>query len=420
MPQKTNPFVNMLEQLDAAAKIAGLDKNDYITLRHTEKELTVNFPVDMDDGTIRIFTGYRVQHNTARGPAKGGIRFHPDVDMDEVRALAAWMTFKCAVVDIPYGGAKGGVTVDPTGLSQREIEKITRSYTARIADFIGPEQDIPATDVNTTQQMMGWIMDTYSTLKGVYSPGVVTSKPVEAGGSVGRQEATGLGVFLVTRELANKLGVDLAKSTVAVQGFGNVGSNAAKYLYEAGSKVIAVSDVSGGLYCKDGLDIPALLNYVAGHPKKLIEGYQQEGLEVTDNHGILTGKVDFLVLAALENQITEEVAKETQAKIIIEGANGPTTFGGDQVLEQRGIVTCPDILTNAGGVTCSYFEWVQNLQHLAWDIETVNSTLERIMVKAFNEVYEVADEKKIPLRMAAYIVALERLAAVQKIRGIFL
>lgn len=420
MAEKSNPFQTMLEQLDAAAEIAGFDKNDYITLRYPERELTVNFPVKMDDGSVRVFTGYRVQHNTVRGPAKGGIRFHPDVDMDEVRALAAWMTFKCAVVDIPYGGAKGGVTVDPTNLSQGEIERITRAYTAKIADFIGPEKDIPATDVNTTQQMMCWIMDTYSTLKGVYSPGVVTSKPVEAGGSIGRKEATGLGVFITTRELANKLGMDLSKSTAAVQGFGNVGSNAARYLYEAGTKVVAVSDVSGGLYCEDGLNIPALLDYVAKHPKHITEGYKQDGIKTTDNHGILTSKVDFLVLAALENQITGEVAKEVQAKVVIEGANGPTTFEGDKVLEERNIVVCPDILTNAGGVTVSYFEWVQNLQHLAWDLETVNGNLEKIMVKAFEDVYSIAHDKKIPMRMAAYIVALQRLIATQKLRGIFL
>ncbi len=419
MAQKTNPFENMLEQLDAAAEIAGLDKQEYITLRYPERELTVNFPVKMDDGSIRVFTGYRVQHSTLRGPAKGGIRFHPDVDMDETRALAAWMTFKCAVVDIPYGGAKGGVTVDPTGMSQGELERITRAYTAAIADFIGPEKDIPATDVNTTQQMMGWIMDTYSTLTGVYSPGVVTSKPVEAGGSLGRKEATGLGVFFVTRELAKKLDIDLATSTVAVQGFGNVGSNAAKFLYEAGAKIVAVSDVSGGIYCEDGLDIPALIEYVENNPKRVIEGYKQDGVKATDNHGILTCKCDFLVLAALENQITEEVAKEVQAKVIVEGANGPTTFAGDKVLEERGIIVSPDILTNAGGVTCSYFEWVQNLQHHYWDLETVNTNLERIMVKAFNEVYETAEQLKVPMRIAAYIVALKRLIATQKIRGIF-
>ena len=419
MAQKTNPFENMLEQLDAAAEIAGLDKQEYITLRYPERELTVNFPVKMDDGSIRVFTGYRFQHSTLRGPAKGGIRFHPDVDMDETRALAAWMTFKCAVVDIPYGGAKGGVTVDPTGMSQGELERITRAYTAAIADFIGPEKDIPATDVNTTQQMMGWIMDTYSTLTGVYSPGVVTSKPVEAGGSLGRKEATGLGVFFVTRELAKKLDIDLATSTVAVQGFGNVGSNAAKFLYEAGAKIVAVSDVSGGIYCEDGLDIPALIEYVENNPKRVIEGYKQDGVKATDNHGILTCKCDFLVLAALENQITEEVAKEVQAKVIVEGANGPTTFAGDKVLEERGIIVSPDILTNAGGVTCSYFEWVQNLQHHYWDLETVNTNLERIMVKAFNEVYETAEELKVPMRIAAYIVALKRLIATQKIRGIF-
>lgn len=418
--QKKNPYETVLEQLDTAAKLAGLKPEDYLQYRYPEKELTVNFPVKMDDGTTKVFTGYRVQHSTTRGPAKGGIRFHPDADINEVRALAAWMTFKCAVVDIPYGGAKGGVTCDPTQLSEKELERITRGYTAAIADFIGPEKDIPAPDVNTNPQIMAWIVDTYSTLKGHYTPGVVTGKPVEVGGSIGRREATGLGVAIIIRELAKKLDIDLKGATVAVQGFGNVGSNAAHFLHQYGCKVVAVSDVSGGLYCEDGLDIPALIKYTATSPRHLIAGYKQDGIKPIDNHGLLTCKVDFLVLAALENQITAEVAKEVQARVIIEGANGPTTFDGDKVLNERGIVVTPDILTNAGGVVVSYFEWVQNLQNFYWDLETVNKHLENVMVRAFHEVWSVAEEKKISLRMAAYAVALKRLIATKKLRGNFL
>ena len=417
--EKPNPYQSLLKQMDDAAGPAGLKEEDYLFLRHPERELTVNFPVKMDDGRIKFFTGYRVQHSSVRGPFKGGLRYHPDVDMDEVRALAGWMTFKCAVADIPYGGAKGGITCDPAEMSENEVERLTRRYTAEVVDFIGPEKDIPAPDVNTNAQIMGWIANTYSTLKGYNAPGVVTGKPVEAGGSLGRKEATGLGTAIITREIAKRKKIDLKGATVAVQGFGNVGSATAGFLHQFGAKVVAVSDVSGGYYCQAGLDIPAMLQYVQTSPRHLIKGYAQDGITAIDNHGLLTSKVDFLVFAAMENQLTEEIARELRAGIVIEAANGPTTYDGNKVLVERGITAVPDILTNSGGVVVSYFEWVQNLQHMAWDIETVNNNLEKIMVKGFAEVYETACEKKIPLRDAAYIVALQRLVNAQKVKGIF-
>lgn len=417
--KKPNPYQSLLNQLDEAAETAGLKLDDYVFLRYPERELTVNFPVKMDDGRIRMFTGYRVQHCSIRGPYKGGLRYHPDVDMDEVRALAGWMTFKCAVADVPYGGAKGGITCDPTELSEGEIERLTRRYTAEIADFIGPEVDIPAPDVNTNAQIMGWIVDTYSRLKGYDAPGVVTGKPIEAGGSLGRKESTGRGTAIITREIARKAGIDLKGASVAVQGFGNVGSAAADFLHQFGARIVAVSDISGAFYCESGIDIPKLLEYVKTSPRHLIKGYEQDGLTEIDNYGLLTAKVDFLVLAAMENQITGEVAKAVQARIVVEGANGPTTYEGNKVLVERGITAVPDILTNCGGVVVSYFEWVQNMQHMAWDIDTVNSNLERIMVNSFNEVYNTAKEKGIPMRDAAYIVAMNRLVTAQKVRGIF-
>ncbi len=417
--QKPNPYQSLLKQMDEAAGIAGIKEEDYAFLRYPERELTVNFPVKMEDGRIKIFTGYRVQHSSVRGPYKGGLRYHPDVDMDEVRALAGWMTFKCAVADIPYGGAKGGITCDPAELSDGEVERLTRRYTAEVIDFIGPEKDIPAPDVNTNAQIMGWIANTYSILKGYNAPGVVTGKPIEAGGSLGRKEATGLGTAIITRETAKQEGIDLKGATVAVQGFGNVGSAAADFLHRFGAKIVAVSDVSGAFYCRSGLNIPAMLEYVKTSPRHLIKGYVQDGITEIDNYALLTSKVDFLVFAAMENQLTEDIAKKLQARIVIEAANGPTTYKGNKVLVERGITAVPDILTNSGGVVVSYFEWVQNLQHMAWDIETINNNLERIMVKGFNEVYETAREKKIPLRDAAYILALQRLVNAQKVKGIF-
>lgn len=417
MGQNKNPYDNMLEQLDTAAKIAGLSMEEYITLRYPEREFTVNFPVEMDDCSIQVFTGYRVQHNSIRGPYKGGVRFHPDVNMDEVRALAAWMTFKCAVVDIPFGGAKGGVTCDPSNLSQKEIERITRAYTVSIAPFIGPEVDIPAPDVNTNAQVMGWMMDSYSTYRGRNTPGIVTGKPVSIGGSLGRREATGKGVSFMVREIAREMDIELKDATVAIQGFGNVGSVAAETLYNMGCTIVSVSDISGALYCEDGLNIPALLKYVDRHPKHLIEGYEQDGIEHIDNHRLLTLKVDFLIPAALENQITEDIARETKARIIVEAANGPTTFEADKILEDRGITVVPDILANAGGVTASYFEWVQNLQYLTWDEEKLNENLEKKMVSSFEAVYNTARKKNASMRMGAYIVAISRLVEATSLRG---
>ncbi|HHW70504.1 MAG TPA: Glu/Leu/Phe/Val dehydrogenase [Clostridiales bacterium] len=417
MKSNKNPYDNMLEQLDAAAKIADLPIEEYITLRYPEREFTVNFPVEMDDGSTQVFTGYRVQHNSIRGPYKGGVRFHPDVNMDEVRALAAWMTFKCAIVDIPFGGAKGGVTCDPSRLSQKELERITRAYTVGIAPLIGPEVDIPAPDVNTNAQVMGWMMDSYSTYRGQNVPSIVTGKPISIGGSLGRREATGKGVSLMVREIAKEKGIDLKEATVAIQGFGNVGSVAAETLYGMGCTIVAVSDISGALYCQNGLDIPSLLQHVDSHPKHLIEGYTQEGLECIDNHMLLTLKVDFLIPAALENQITEDVARETKARIIVEAANGPTTFEADNILEDRGITVVPDILANAGGVTASYFEWVQNLQYLTWDEEKLDANLEKKMVSSFQSVYNTAKEKNTSMRMGAYIVAISRLVEATRLRG---
>ncbi len=419
MTLNKNPYDNMLEQLDAAAQIAGLSMEEYITLRYPEREFTINFPVEMDDGRVEIFTGYRVQHNSVRGPYKGGVRFHPHVNMDEVRALAAWMTFKCAVADIPFGGAKGGIAFDPSTLSQKEIERITRAYTAGIMPLIGPEVDIPAPDVNTNAQVMAWMMDSYSKYKGRNTPGIVTGKPVSIGGSLGRREATGRGVSFMVREIARQLGIDLEDATVSIQGFGNVGSVTAESLYSMGCKIVAVSDVSSAIYCENGLDIPSLIAHVNRHPKHLIEGYDQDGLEPIDNPTLLTLNVDFLIPAALENQITKEIAMNTKARIIVEAANGPTTFEADKVLEDRGITLVPDILANSGGVTASYFEWVQNLQHLSWDESKINVNLERKMVSSFEAVYNTALEKNTSMRMGAYIVALYRLVEARKLRGIF-
>jgi glutamate dehydrogenase/leucine dehydrogenase len=412
-----NSYQQMLEQLDHAAELLGLQRSDYEVLRHTERELTVAVPVEMDDGHTEVFQGYRIQHSSSRGPCKGGIRYHPNVDLDEVKALAAWMTWKCAVVNIPYGGAKGGVTVDPTKLSEKELNRLTRRYTAAILPIIGPEKDIPAPDINTNAQIMGWIMDTYSTFAGYTVPGVVTGKPLEIGGSLGRQEATGRGVALVTQEIASKLGIDLLKSAIAVQGFGNVGGAAAKLLYNSGHKIVAVSDVNTGLYCENGLDINALSNYAVTN--KALKGYTAKGVKEITNAQLLALPVDILIPAAIENQINEKNAAAVKAKVIVEGANGPTTVEADKILENNHIVVVPDILANAGGVVVSYFEWVQNLQSLFWDEHEINSLLKKIMLRAFEEVWVIADSKKISLRMGAYMLALGRVLKAKQIRGIF-
>lgn len=412
-----NSYQQMLEQLDSAAQLLGLQRSDYEVLRYPERELTVSIPLQMDDGHVEIFQGYRIQHSSSRGPCKGGIRFHPDVDLDEVKALAAWMTWKCAVVNIPYGGAKGGVAVDPAKLSLQELNRLTRRYTAAILPILGPEKDIPAPDINTDAQIMGWIMDTYSTFAGYAVPGVVTGKPIEIGGSLGRKEATGRGVALVTQEICTKIGLDLLKAKIAIQGFGNVGGVAAKLLYNSGHRIVAVSDVNTGLYCENGLDINALLNYVAAN--RTLKGYVAKGVSEITNAELLTLPVEVLIPAAIENQITAQNAGAIKAKVIIEGANGPTTVDADKILAKNQIIVVPDILANAGGVVVSYFEWVQNLQSLFWDEHEINSLLKKILLRAFEEVWEIAAAQKISLRMGAYMLALERVLKAKQIRGIF-
>lgn len=418
MSKKANPYENFLNVLDTAAELDGIDKNDYVSFRYPEQELKVNFPVRMDNGEMKMFTGYRIQHSSTRGPCKGGIRFHPDVDMDEVRALSAWMTFKCAVANIPYGGAKGGVTCNPAEMSKGELERMTRRYAASIAPIIGPQKDIPAPDVNTNAETMGWIMDTYSMKQGYPVPAVVTGKALEIGGSLGRPEATGRGIMLCCRALAEKSGLDITKCKFAVQGFGNVGSTAAYLIADLGAKVVAVGDHTAAFYCEDGLDIHAMLDYAAANGK-MLKGYSAEGVTEISRDELLLTDVDFLIPAALENQITEENVDKIKAKYIVEGANGPTTYEADKALFARGCTVVPDILANAGGVIVSYFEWVQNLQSFAWTLDEVNSKLAELLLKSFDEVYTLASEHGYSMRTAAYIIALRRLVSAKKIRGIF-
>ena len=416
--KKYNPYENMLSVLRQAAEKLGCDRNEYITLEYPERELKVSIPVEMDDGTVQVFDGYRVQHSSLRGPCKGGVRFHPDVNIDEVKALAAWMTLKCAVANIPYGGAKGAVRVDPSKLSKKELQRLTRRYTAMILPIIGPEKDIPAPDVNTNAETMGLIMDTYSMFKGYTVPSVTTGKPVEIGGSLGRREATGRGVTLVTLKTLDRLGMPVKGTRIAVQGFGNVGSVASLLLNEKGCRIVGVSDVSGGILRGGGIDLPELMKFMS-RPGARIADYNAPGVEHTDNRAVLTCDTDVLIPAALENQITAEIAPDIRAKVIIEAANGPTSVDADKILEKRNIIVLPDILSNAGGVIVSYFEWVQNIQSLMWDVEEVNRSLEKILTHAFDEVWSVHEEKGVTPRMAAYMVALKRLVAAKRFRPIF-
>lgn len=419
MEQKYNPYDNMLEVLERAANILELPEDDYIALKYPERELKVSIPVEMDDGSVRVYEGYRIQHSSSRGPCKGGIRYHQDVDVDEVKALAAWMSLKCAVVNIPYGGGKGAIKVNPKELSKNELKSLTRRYTAMILPLIGPEKDIPAPDVNTNAEIMGWIMDTYSMFSGYTVPGVVTGKPVEIGGSLGRREATGRGVMFMTHEILHRLGLPILGTKVAVQGMGNVGGIAAKLLYESGCKIVAVSDVSGGLYKKEGLDIPKIVAFLASNSGKQLKDYEEAGIKQISNQEVLTAEADVLIPAALENQINSDIANQIKANIIVEGANGPTTVNADKILEAAGKKVVPDILANAGGVVVSYFEWVQNIQSLMWDEEEVNKALEKIMIRAFNEVWDKAKDKNTSMRMGAYMVALDRIVKAKKIRGVF-
>ncbi len=405
--------------LDDVALRLELDPGIHAILRQPERELTVSVPVVMDDGHIRVFTGYRIQHSSARGPCKGGIRYHPAVDTDEVRALAALMTLKCAVVDIPYGGAKGGVQCDPTQMSQDEVCRMTRRFAAMIMPIIGSRRDIPAPDVNTNAQTMAWFADTVSMLEGKTTMDIVTGKPIPLGGSLGRKEATGRGVAIVTHELLKRTGRDLDQTTVAVQGYGNVGSSAATILDHMGCKVTAVSDVSGGVYSGNGLDIANINRHVANHPKGLLEGYEAPGVEKISNDELLTSEADLLVPAALEHQIRADNAPDIRAKMIVEGANGPTTPAADEILRDRDIIVVPDILANAGGVVVSYFEWVQDLQFFFWEEEEVNRNLRRIMVNSFKNVWEYSRQHEVPLRMGAYMLAVEKVAGAIHYRGMF-
>ncbi len=416
--QRVNPYDIVLEQLADAVRHLGLDESIHAVLSHPERCLVVSVPVIMDDGRVVVFEGYRVQHSSARGPCKGGVRFHPAVNLDEVKALAAWMTWKCAVVGIPYGGAKGGIKCDPKQMSRAEISRMTRRYTVGILPLLGPEKDIPAPDVNTNAETMGWIMDTFSMFKGYAVPGVVTGKPVNIGGSLGRREATGRGVMYVTNELLKRLGRRPEETTVAVQGFGNVGSVAALQLAREGYRVVAVSDSSGGIYCERGVNLEAALEHARLNGDGYLCNCSAEGDHLT-NAELLALDVDILVPAALEAQIRGDNAPSVRARWIVEGANGPTTPEADRILRDRGAIIVPDILANAGGVVVSYFEWVQDLQALFWDEEQVNAQLERIMRKAFAEVWDFAQARKLPLRDAAYMLSVQRVADAIQARGIF-
>ena len=411
-----NPYETAKKQVDIVADLLGLDSGMREVLKHPKRELTVNFPVRMDDGAYKVYTGYRVQYNMARGPCKGGIRYHPQVTLDEVRALAAWMTWKCAVVNIPYGGAKGGVICDPKHMSKSELEHLTRRFTTEISGIIGPERDIPAPDVYTDGQTMSWIMDTFSILKGYSVPGVVTGKPIALGGSEGRGEATGRGCAYVIREAAKDAGVRVKNGTVAVQGYGNAGSVAANLLNdEQGAKIVAASDSKGGIYKADGFNPHALEEHKAKTGS--VVGFP--GAKAISNEELLELKVDILVPAALENQLTAKNADKVNAKLIAEAANGPTLPDADSVFFQKKITVLPDILANAGGVTVSYFEWAQDIQGYFWPLAEVNERLEHVMVQSYNDVHKVAVERKVHNRTAAYVLAIQRVVDAIKVRGIY-
>ena len=408
-------FSGMLQEFEGAARILDLEPGIWQMLTHPKRQIIVSCPVQMDNGTIEVFTGYRVQYNITLGPAKGGIRYHPDVTLDEVTTLAAWMTWKCAVAGVPFGGGKGGIICDPTRMSRGELERLTRRYCAEIIDLIGPDKDIPAPDVNTNEQIMAWFSDTYSMHVGHTSTAVVTGKPVEMGGSLGRREATGRGVMICAREAARHLGFDLKGSRVAIQGFGNVGSIGAQLMAEQGAKIIGVTDWKGGVQNDKGLDIPKLQEWVAKN--KTVAGFA--GGEPLGARDVFKLDANILVPAALEKQITEENVNDIKARLIVEGANGPTTPEAQKVLNQRNIFVVPDILGNAGGVTTSYFEWVQDRHGYFWTEKEVNERLEAKMCVAFNAVLETALKYNVDMRVAAYIVAINRVATVTKLRGMY-
>ncbi len=413
--REENPFESMMSRFDHAAKLLQLDPDLYRVLRVPNREITVYIPVHMDDGHIEVFTGYRVQHNFARGPAKGGIRYAPDVTIDEVRALAAWMTWKCAVVNIPFGGAKGGVICDPHQMSQTELERMTRRYTAELIDFIGPERDVPAPDMNTNEQTMAWIMDTYSMHARHTVTAVVTGKPIDLSGSRGRREATGRGVMIVVNEAIKRFNLTPPETRVVIQGSGNVGGIGAMLMHAAGYKIVGLSEVHSGIYHPQGLNIPEALEYLKQH--RTFDNYPG-GTQVT-NQELLELDCDVLIPAATENQITSRNAHKIKCRILAEGANGPTTAAADDILESHGVFVIPDILANAGGVTCSYFEWVQDRMGYFWKEDLVNERLQDIMVASFNDVVKYAESHSVNNRIAAYMLAIDRVAFITRTRGIY-
>ena len=413
--KEENPFESMMSRFDRAAQLLDLDPDLYAVLRVPNRELKVYIPTKMDSGRIQVFEGYRVQHNFARGPAKGGIRYAPDVNLDEVRALAAWMTWKCAVVNVPFGGAKGGIICDPQQMSMGELERMTRRYAAELLDFIGPEKDVPAPDMNTNEQTMAWIMDTYSMHARHTVTAVVTGKPIDLGGSSGRREATGRGILFVVNEAIKRFKMTPAETRVVVQGSGNVGGIGAELLHKTGYKVVAISDIHGGIYNRNGIDIPEALEYLK--TTRSFEGY--EGVEFVNNQELLELECDVLVPAATENQISSHNADRLKCKVLAEGANGPTTAAADEILHQKGIFVVPDILANAGGVTVSYFEWVQDRMGYFWPEDVVNERLQQKMVASFNDLCRYADAHNVDTRTAAYMLAIDRVAYDTRMRGIY-
>ena len=405
------------KQVDIVAKEMGLDENIKKYLKRIERSLIVSIPIIMDNGELEVFEGYRVHHSTVRGPGKGGIRYSKGVYLDEVKALAMWMTWKNSLLKLPLGGAKGGVCVDPTKLSRNELERLTRRYTAEIINIIGPDIDIPAPDIGTNPQIMAWIMDVYSMQKGKSVPGVVTGKPVEVGGSVGRETATGMGLYFILEALCMKLNLDLKYLNIVIQGFGNVGGNIAQILYEKGVKIVAVSDINGGLYDAGGLNITELIDW--RDQNYFLEDFDKFDYDFVSNEEILEIDCNVLIPAAIENQITESNANNVNCQIIIEGANGPTSPEADEILKNRGIIVVPDILANAGGVCVSYFEYIQDIHSYFWKLDRINLELKNILLEAFEDVYALSKEKKVTLRIAAYMIAISRLSKAIELRGIF-
>lgn len=412
---KENPFESMMERFDTAAKILGLDDGIYKYLKSPSKQVITSVPIIMDDGSIEVFEGYRIIHNDILGPSKGGIRYAPDISLDEIKALAAWMTWKCAIVNIPFGGAKGGIKCDPSKLSMHELEKLTRRFTANLLDVFGPERDIPAPDMNTNEQTMAWIMDTYSMHSKRSVTAVVTGKPMIIGGSQGRREATGRGVMIVSIAALQKLGIKPETATAVIQGFGNVGSVAAQLLYEHKVRIIGLSDVNSAIFNSKGLVVPQVIDYV--EKNKSLAGFPDA--EVISNEELLELECDLLVPAAKEDQIRSKNASRLNCKIIAEGANGPTTAKADPILQEKGILVIPDIIANAGGVTVSYFEWVQDRMGFFWTLERVNTRLDRMMREAFVNVYKTAAKYDVSLRIGAYIFAIDKVAKTLKLRGIY-